>query len=291
MQLSDLEPVAGVTHRTVPVRGIDVHVAEAGAGPPVVLLHGWPQHWWEWRKVIPDLAADHRVLVPDLRGLGWSSAPPDGPYDKRSLAADVAGLLDAEQLDRVSVFGHDWGGIVAFHLALDHPDRVERLVSFDVPPPWPPRPSLRHLAFPLFATYQVLLATPGLGERALRSSPELVRRMIRLGSGRDARWTTEELDAYARPLQDPARARASALYYRTFLTRELAASAGGPDRSRELKAPALVVFGEASAVARTVGTDTIRGVPVEVVPRAGHFLPEEAPDAVLATIRRMLTSS
>src|SRR5271157_6121253 len=100
--------VAGMSHRTVDIGGLGLHVAEGGEGPPVLLLHGWPQHWYVWRGVAPGLAADHRVICPDLRGFGWSDAPP-GDYAKATLAGDIIGLLDAMELDRVDLIAHDWG--------------------------------------------------------------------------------------------------------------------------------------------------------------------------------------
>jgi pimeloyl-ACP methyl ester carboxylesterase len=83
----------GVTHRYVDVLEVRMHVAEAGEGPPVVLLHGWPQHWWTWRRVIPALATERRLICPDLRGFGWSEAPP-GRYELAEFADDVLALLD-----------------------------------------------------------------------------------------------------------------------------------------------------------------------------------------------------
>jgi pimeloyl-ACP methyl ester carboxylesterase len=282
----DLPEVPGVSHRYVDAGGVRLHVAEAGDGPPLVALHGWPQHWWCWRRLIGDLAQDHRVLAPDLRGWGWSDAPP-GDYAKATLAADVLALLDAEGLDRVRVIGHDWGGHVAFLLALAHPARIERLVALDVPPPWTQRaaPSPRQLALPLLASYQLLLATPVAGAAALTSSPRLVRTLIRAGSGPDAQWSDDELDAYAAVLREPPRARASSACYRTFLTRELPAIVARGDRSRALGVPSLVVMGGASPLGRILGAHPSRNVAVERVPRAGHFLPEEAPERVLRLAR------
>ncbi|HLH14483.1 MAG TPA: alpha/beta fold hydrolase, partial [Solirubrobacteraceae bacterium] len=109
----ELPQLPGVTHRFVDLRGVRVHVAEAGAGEPLVLLHGWPQHWWCWRELIAPLARDHRVLAPDLRGFGWSAAPP-GDYAKSTFAEDVLALLDAEGIDAAPIIGHDWGGYAAF---------------------------------------------------------------------------------------------------------------------------------------------------------------------------------
>jgi pimeloyl-ACP methyl ester carboxylesterase len=116
--VSDPPHVDGVTHRQVRARGIDFHVAEAGSGNDVVLcLHGWPQHWYEWRHLMPALADRHRVLALDLRGFGWSDAPRDG-YEKENMATDVLAVLDALGRERVKLVGHDWGGWIAFLLCL-----------------------------------------------------------------------------------------------------------------------------------------------------------------------------
>lgn len=105
----ELPHVEGVEHRFVEARGLRFHVALAGDGDPLVMLHGWPQHWFEWRNLIPSLARRHRVICPHLRGLGWSDAPPAG-YEKEELATDALTVLDALELDTVQLVGHDWGG-------------------------------------------------------------------------------------------------------------------------------------------------------------------------------------
>jgi len=219
--VDDLPELPGVTHRWVSLSSMRMHVAEAGEGPPLVMLHGWPQHWWSFRLLIPELSRRFRVIAPDLRGLGWSDAPP-GDYSKAALAGDVLELLDAEGIERAGMIGHDWGGFVAFLLALAHPARGERLLALDIPPPWAGRPRPRQLALPVLASYQALLAMPVLGEGLLRRGSGTVRTIIRLASGPEMRWSEQELDCYAARLRDPARARASSAYYRTFLTRAYA---------------------------------------------------------------------
>jgi pimeloyl-ACP methyl ester carboxylesterase len=116
--------------------------AEAGHGDPIVLLHGFPQHWWQWRRVIPDLADRYRVICPDLRGFGWSDAPLDA-YDKETLADDVLRLLDALALRRVCLVGHDVGGFVGFLVCLKVPERVERYIALNTGHPFVrPTPSV-----------------------------------------------------------------------------------------------------------------------------------------------------
>jgi pimeloyl-ACP methyl ester carboxylesterase len=130
-----------VEHRQVETGRLRVHIAEAGTGPPLLLLHGWPQHWYAWRKLIPLLAGSRRLICPDLRGFGWTDAP-DGGYRTADLAADVVALLDALELDRVDVIGHGEGGRVGFELCLSQPSRVGRLVTLGAmhPLPEPPPP-------------------------------------------------------------------------------------------------------------------------------------------------------
>jgi len=155
--------VEGVEHRHVDAGGLRVHLAEGGEpeAPPVLLLHGWPQHWYMWRKVIEGLRGEYRLLAPDLRGFGWTEAPGHG-YDCETFAIDQVALLDALGIERVHVIGHDWGGWTAFLLAILHADRVERMVVLNDPHPWPPvgprlYPQIRR------SWYAWVLATPGLG--------------------------------------------------------------------------------------------------------------------------------
>jgi pimeloyl-ACP methyl ester carboxylesterase len=287
-------PGVQVQHRDVALPdGTRLHVAEAGAGPPLVLVHGWPQHWWAWRRVLPELARERRVLCPDLRGLGWSDAPP-GDYAKDEWATDLLALLGAVGLERADLVGHDWGGLVVLLAALRAPERVRSVTALSIFHPWPrpPRPSVRTLA-PL--AYQPPLATPVLGERLLRHAPDVVRRLIRRGSHRSARWTGAELDEYARVLQQPARARASSAVYRTFLLREAAQFATGRYAGERLRVPALMLTGAADAV---VGPPVLAGFEdhadrarTAVVERCGHFLPEERPGELLAALREHLSAA
>jgi pimeloyl-ACP methyl ester carboxylesterase len=286
-------PGVHVEHRYVALPdGTRLHVAEAGAGPPLVLVHGWPQHWWAWRRVLPELATGRRVLCPDLRGLGWSDAPP-GAYAKDDWATDLLALLDALGLERVDLVGHDWGALVALLAALRAPERLRSVAALSIFHPWArTRPSPRTL-LPL--AYQSPLATPVVGERLLRHAPQVVRELIRRGSHRSARWTEEELDTYARVPQEPARARATSALYRTFLLREAPAFATGRHAGERLRVPALLLTGASDAV---VGPPVLEGFEAHadrartgVIARCGHFLPEERPAELLAALREHLAAA
>ncbi len=121
------------THHNTLINGFKMHYVTAGSGSPVVLVHGWPQSWYEWRKVIPALAEKHTVIAMDLRGLGDSSRPDTG-YDKRTLGNDVYELVRKLGFSEIGLVGHDWGGAVSYYLSYDHPEMVKRLMILDMVP-------------------------------------------------------------------------------------------------------------------------------------------------------------
>ena len=120
-----------ITHRTLALSRLSLHVATVGTGSPVVLLHGWPQTWHEWRKLVPLLAGDHQLVMPDLPGLG-DSGRPDGSYAKKAIALDLKEMVEALGLDRYHLVGHDWGGPTAFALAVADTAAVRTLTVLDV---------------------------------------------------------------------------------------------------------------------------------------------------------------
>jgi pimeloyl-ACP methyl ester carboxylesterase len=280
--------VEGMTHRTVAVAGIDIHVAEAGAGPPILLLHGWPQHWYAWRKVAPSLAEEHRVICPDLRGFGWSEAPP-GRYDKATLAQDMIGLLDELQLEQVDLIAHDWGAWIGFILCLEHPERFSHYLALNMYPPWPDPPSPRALGVLTRLWYQVALATPGLGPGLLRHT-SFVRRLITAGAVHEA-WTPEELTAFSEPLREPERASASVHLYRTFLLHELLPFVRGQYNDHRLTVPTLLLHGTRDLAVdhRRLGDWAAHADAMELELRedSGHFIAEELPEVVVARARTL----
>jgi pimeloyl-ACP methyl ester carboxylesterase len=288
---ADLPHVDGVDHRYVEANGIRVHVAEAGPGdstePPILLLHGWPQHWYEWRHLIPALAGRDRVICPDLRGLGWSEAPPSG-YEKETLADDVLALLDELGLDSVRLIGHDWGGWVGFLVCLRTPERVSRYLALNIVPPFAAVNVHTVLSMWRF-WYQWVIASP-LGARVVSQSGPISRAALDW-VGADC-WSPEEREIFLGRLREPERARASVLYYRTF-QRELLGIAGGRYRSARLRTPTRILFGTGDQVMTPQHFDGIErhadDIAVEFVPDAGHFIADERPDLVLDRARKLFS--
>ena len=278
-----LPQLDGVTHRTVPARGLRFHVAEAGAGEPLVLVHGWPQHWWMWRHVVPMLAPHARLVMIDLRGFGWSDAPP-GAYDKQTLADDVLAVLDALGLDRVCLMAHDWGAWSGFLACLAAPERFAAFLALGAPRPGG-RPSARQLREVWRFAYQVAIASPVLGRR-LVADPRFVERVIMGGAVQRQAWTPDDLRAFTTALAEPPRARASVRLYRTFLAREVARGARG-----RLTVPTRVMVGSrdpAIPVALLDGAqDDADDLSLEIVPECGHFVPEEQPALVAERAREL----
>jgi pimeloyl-ACP methyl ester carboxylesterase len=277
----ELPQLEGVAHRTVAARGLRFHVAEAGAGDPIVLVHGWPQHWWTWRHMVPLLAPRARLVMIDLRGFGWSDAPP-GRYDKQTLADDLLAVLDALGLQRVRLLAHDWGAWSGFLACLAAPERFEAFLALGCPRPGG-RPTARQLREVWRFAYQLAIALPVLGRR-LVSDPRFVERTIMVGAARREAWTPEDLRAFAAVLAEPARAQASVQLYRTFLTREVAR-----DRRGRLRVPTRIVVGSRDpaipAVLLEGAEEDADDVTVEIVPDCGHFVPEEHPELVAERAR------
>jgi pimeloyl-ACP methyl ester carboxylesterase len=271
--------VPGVEHRFVEAGGLRMHVAEAGSGEPIVLLHGWPQNWYAWRHLIPPLAERYRVICPDLRGFGWSEAPPRG-YDKETLAQDVVNLMDALGLERVRLVGHDWGGWAGFLICLFHPQRVERYLALNIAHPWNGF-SLRAALNLWRFSYQWVLATPLLGPAVARRLP---RHRKLLSARLGVAWTSEEFEGLFGQFREPARALATSQLYREFVVRETPKAVAGRYRRWRLSTPTLMLFGTddpAIGVHLTQGyepyADDMR---VKYVQGCGHFIADERPELV-----------
>jgi pimeloyl-ACP methyl ester carboxylesterase len=283
METIALPTLSGVEHAYVDLPGLRMHVAEAGAGEPVLLLHGFPQHWWEWRGIIPRLAPHYRVICPDLRGAGWTDAPAEG-YTSEQQRADVLALLDCLGLDRVRLVAHDWSAIVGFQLAIHHPERIEQYVSLATPHPWIRfRPAMLRGAWRLW--FQPVIATPGVGPRLLaRGDQRLARYLLEQDGAGGALRSAEDREAFLAPLRQPERARAGSAIYRGLILPELRRIVTGAYRESRLVVPTLVLYGTADpALVPNVhgGHETYADdLAVEPIEGASHFLADQRPDPV-----------
>jgi pimeloyl-ACP methyl ester carboxylesterase len=275
-----------VTIQAHDVGPLDVHVIEAGSGPPVLLLHGWPQDAWSWHGVVPLLADDYRLICPDLRGFGWSEAPGRG-YNGQTFGADAIALLDALEVERSFVVGHDWGGFAAFAAAIAAPSRVERMLVLNTAPPWV-SPSPRLLLTLWRSWYVVALAT--FGDRIASRRPDLIARALRADAVHD-RIDEAEARAYAQRLARPQSAHATKLLYRSFLRSFREVAIRRRFEPLRLTVPTRVLFGTHDGALSPL---LLRGIErhcddltVELVEDSGHFIANEKPELVARRAREL----
>jgi len=262
--------------------GVRAHVASAGPpdAPAVVALHGFPQHWYCWRRVMDELAGEFRVHAMDTRGLGWSGPAQD--YRKARIAEDAVALLDALGVQRAVLAGHDWGGWAGFLAALDAPRRWTGYVACGVPHPW--QPVTRTLKSLPRMAYQPPIAAPVLGQRLI---PRVAGLMIRGAWGDMTTYDAAATDVFAAAYREPARAEAASRYYRDFLTRE-AATAGHEAKGKRLEIPVRLLYGTRDPLGTTPAEGLERhgdDARTQLLDGCGHFVPEERPAEVAAAVR------
>jgi epoxide hydrolase 4 len=280
--------VNALIERTVEAGGIRFHVREAGEGDPIVLLHGFPQSGDCWRGVADRLAERHRVIVPDLPGFGRSDPPPR--YDAASVAGLLASFCDATGVPRATIVGHDWGGSLAFALALGHPERVERLVVTNAP--------FRKLDLKRgfhFLAFNV----PFVPEIAFRlAGDRLVTFMLRAGSTRKQAFTEETMRPYLEAYRSGANVSSALSYYRTVtrsvIARRLRPAARTTSEPRRIEAPTLIVWGMRDpALPPSILESIERDIPQARTVRledVGHFVPDEAPDELAQAIEEFIAN-
>ena len=294
--MSTLLPESFTTRRTE-VDGVGINFAVGGDGPPVLLLHGYPQTHLIWHRVAPELAREHTVVLADLRGYGDSDKPaPDAAnqvYSKRAMARDQLLLMNSLGFDRFALVGHDRGARVSHRLALDAPEAVSRLALLDIVPT---RYVFDHVDQALASAYWHWFFLPlggGIPERLIGNDPEFfLRSLVAPLLGPDTPFEPAALDEYVRCFADPRTIAGSCADYRAAPTSDLAHDRATAEAGQRVDCPTLVLWGERGFVGRHYDVlDVWRGYAPEVSGRAmpcNHFIPEEAPVETAAALREFL---
>lgn len=277
-----------LAHRFAVVNGVRLHYVEAGEGPLVVLLHGFPQYWYAWRRQLAALAgAGYRAVALDLRGYNLSDKPEGvASYRMEALVGDVAGLARHLGAERATLVGHDWGGSVAWAAARSQPALVERLVVINAPHPRALARELRSKNWRQLwrSAYVFLFQIPWLAEAALRAGGyAAIRRVFREEPVRRGAFSDEEIECYVAALREPGALEAAVNYYRAGL--RYRGTTGGPP---EITQPCLLIWGDRDA---HLGPELTQGleqwvpsIRIEHLPDASHWVLEEAPERVTQLI-------
>ncbi|MGK3951014.1 alpha/beta fold hydrolase [Microbacterium sp. I2] len=270
-----LPQAPGFEHLVVETSGVRRHVATIGAGEPVMLLHGFPGHWWQWHAIAPVLAEHgYRAICPDLRGSGWTESD-DPAFHRETQLSDVLAVLDGLGIERAHVIAHDMGAISAMQLSYGHPHRIRAVVQLAVPPgfmEFSPRliPAFRHM--PKLLLHRPPASVGYLFNPAYQHRP----------------FTDDETAAYLAPEQRPEVLASVHRMYRGMVVPAAMQMMRGDFKRARLQPPTLFVFGREDStftedvVRRISRNHERRAVRVEFafVDKASHFIPEDAPAAV-----------
>lgn len=285
--------LAGVEHRYLAVRAgtpqeVRLHLAEVGHGRPVVLVHGYLQHWYAWRQLVPLISNDFRLICVDMRGWGWSEQTPRG-YDNENLADDLAALFTHLGLSRVLVIGDGLGGGVAMRLAQREHTPVAGLLALGINHPAAPT---RRIAANLWRMwYTAFLEYPVTGRLMLRHAPGFTRFLLRYAAADRAAWPAPDLEEFVQASRASAHAGQQVLWQ--VVVKDMPAMLR-QSQPTPLTVPTLILGGDRDPIvppdllAAADGCES--SVDARVLHGCGHHLPVEAPHAVAAAARELFAS-
>ncbi len=284
----------GFEARQVVVDGVGLHVRTGGSGPPLLLLHGYPQSHLIWHKVAPELARKFFVVAPDLRGYGDSAKLPGGDghanYSKRAMAGDQVGLMRALGFNSFQVCGHDRGGRVAHRMALDHPQAVERMMVLDIAPTLAMYEQTSMEFARAYWWWFWLIQPAPFPEQTVAAAPEVfLKKKIGWGRAGLSPFTDATYAAYLRHVSDPATMHAMCEDYRAAATIDLVHDREDRAAGRRVECPVAAHWGAHGVIDRCfkpieewnkVARDVTGGAL-----ECGHYIPEEVPAALLACMK------
>jgi pimeloyl-ACP methyl ester carboxylesterase len=263
---------------------VRLHYVEAGEGPLVVLVHGFPEFWFSWRFQISALVgAGFRVVAPDMRGYNLSSRPTKvAAYDIDSLAADVRDLIRERGAERALLAGHDWGGAVAWLTAMNHPEAVERLATLNSPHPRQMLHGLRRPRQLARSWYMLFFQLPWLPELSARARDWWGWRRLFANEARPGAFTPQDMERYVEAWSQPGAPAAMINFYRAALRQSPRRAEA---RIRPVEAPTLVIWGERD---RHLGAELAEPEPADVpnlervvrLPEASHWVHQDEPGRV-----------
>lgn len=281
----------GFEKRRIETRETEINLVTGGKGPPLLLLHGYPQCHVMWHKIAPRLAEDFTVVVADLRGYGDSGKPESDSdhlvYSKRKTGGDMIEVMETLGHRRFLLAGHDRGGRVAHRMALDHADRVEKLSVLDIVPTYRLFQETNKELATAYYHWFFLIQPGGLPEHMIGADPEyFVRQALGRWGGTDGAFTPEAMAEYVRCFNDPATIHASCEDYRAGASIDLRHDE--EDGGKMVECPTLVLWGGRGVMHKMYNVlETWRDRAKDVTGRpvdCGHFLPEEAPEDTLEAL-------
>jgi pimeloyl-ACP methyl ester carboxylesterase len=272
-------------HFTEQVGSIRMHYVLEGSGPLVVLLHGFPEFWWSWRlQIAPLVEAGYRVAAPDLRG--YNETERSGPYDLDTLASDVAALVEHLGESRATIVGHDWGGVITWHIASTRPEICERAVVMNAPHPAAFKHAILHSFRQIRRSwYMFFFLLPWLPElRLQKDGARLIKRIYLANAVDRSNFTDAAVRPFREAMAKPGAATAAIGYYRAAFRYALTKGASVA-RSPVIKQQTLLIWGKDDRALdyEELVPPTSRWVPnlrIEPIERCGHFVHQERPEVV-----------